>query len=206
MASYNIINGIVRNFRFFEYRYWNEDQEQLANKYFIFKVDENDLFDLVFTYWAHIAIWTGGANNEIESQYNINSFETLIYNELSNLKIEDNPPEFGYYNSSLDVLALTWDFPEFKILKRSQSGLLCKDEDDYEFYFDFEASDIFCEEDFQFEDENDNNGSNLSSNPGDPVFMSDVDYNIVKTEIIEKIHVLNNIYSKVKFPYQIQID
>ena len=178
----------------------------MANEYFIFKVDENNLFDLVFTYWAHIAIWTGSANNEIESHYNINLFETLICNELSNLKIEDNPPQFAYYNSNLDILILSWEYPEFEILNRTESGILCKDEDGNEFYFDFETSDIFCEEDFQFEDENDINGSNLSSNPGDPVFMSDVDYNIVKTEIIEKIHVLNNIYSKVKFPYQIQID
>jgi hypothetical protein len=48
-------------------------------------------------------------------------------------------------------------------------------------------------------------GSVFKINPGDPVFMVDHAFDVVKKDFIEKINKLNVIYSKVGFPHKINI-
>lgn len=109
MSSYHIKNGEKKIFQFFENRYWDDDQDYLANDYFIFKVKENDLFALGYIYWAHIAIWlSGSANMVTKAEFIIDSFQEAICKELRDRKIENDPPNFGYNHTNLDVLAISW--------------------------------------------------------------------------------------------------
>ena len=206
MASYHIYNGEKLDFRFFENRYWDDDQENLANDYFIFNVDKDDLFNLGYVYWAHIAIWGSGmANKEIQSKYNIHLFEKTIYKELSDLKIEDNPPNFGYDNPALNVIVMTLDFSEFTVLKINNEGILSIDDNKNEFYFDINECDICSMDDLEYDAKKLIKGKSFTINPGDPVFMDDYAFEIVKSQFLNQIRTLNSIYDKVKFPYQIKI-
>ncbi len=181
-------------------------QEFCSNDYFIFEVIEKDLKSLCYVYWAHLALWKNRyANNTINKHYKIESFEELICNELNALKLEDDPPDFGYNEPDLNVLAISWDYPKFKILKKTALGLHIIDEDLYEYYLDLNESDICSAEDLEFEDELLIEGSFFTCNLGDPVFMCENTFAIVKKRFLEKIKVLNKIYSKVNFPHQIII-
>lgn len=206
MSSYYTKNGIKYEFRFFENPDWQEDQESEAGRYFLFKIKRNDLKTLGYTYWAHIALWKNSLANEgIESLYKIASYEDDICKELDSFKIDDAPPNFGY-NSEHDVTAKSWDYPKFKILKKTRLGLHCMEDDLDEFYFDFAAPDICAWEDLKFEVEKPKKGSTFTFNPGDPVFMHDTEYNSIQFDFLKKIDVLNKIYSKVNFPHQIVIE
>ena len=81
----------------------------------------------------------------------------------------------------------------------------CIDEYLDEYYFDLNESDICSAEDIEYQDELPIEGSYFTCNPGDPVFMSENAFTIVKKDFLEKIKVLNKIYSKVHFPHQIII-
>jgi hypothetical protein len=204
MASYYLDKGIKKYFRFFENRYWDDSQESIANYYFIFEVSENNLGELGYIYWAHIALWKNRfANDDINQQYKIEQFEEIICNELDELGINDDPPSFGYGEIDLGVAPFFWDSPEFKVLKITPEGIHCIDDELDEFYFDFIEKDICSAEDLLLEDENLFEGSSFTCDPGDAVFMSDNDFIWVKKNLLQKIEVLNKVYSKVHFPHQI---
>jgi hypothetical protein len=207
MSSYYLKNGKKLDFRFFEIRNWDDSQEYYANEYFKFKVNENDLLSLGFIYWAHIAIWKYGFSNEdINKSYPLNSFLTDINSKFDAHNIEANPPNFGYDNPKVSVDVFCWDFPNFRVLNVSQEGILASDDEFQEFYFDFSSSDICSIHDLQFEDKELKLGTIFTCNPGDPVFMSDDDFNLIRQDFISKIKTLNNIYSAINFPYLIEID
>jgi hypothetical protein len=206
MSSYYKKNGVQKSFRFFEDRNWEDTQEYLANEYFIFSINDNDLFNLGYVYWAHVSLWRSGSANKItENKYDIKSYTNLICEEFNNLNIVNNPPNFGY-NTNLDVIVEFWDHPKFKIIKSDDTGIYCLDEYLNELYFDLIKCDIISKEDLVFENETESEGSYFSCNPGDPVFMSDISYEYLKNDFIKGINLLNNIYQKVKFPFQIEIN
>ena len=99
-----------------------------------------------------------------------------------------------------------WDSVRFKIINKTDAGIHCLDENFDEFYLDFQTSDIISYEDLEFEDENEVEGSFFICQPGDAVFISDKDFELLKQDFLKRINVLNAIYSKVKFPYQIHIN
>ena len=207
MSSYNIKKGIKRYFRFFENRFWLDDQEHYTNAYFIFEVNENDLKSLGYIYWAHLDIWKNRyPNSTVKEQFKVELFEDVICKELDALNLNNDDPNFGYNEPELNVLTTFWNHPRFKIIKKTPSGLICSDEEQEEYYFDLSKSDICSAEDLEYEDELTAEGSYFTCNPGDPVFMSDNDFNLVKEDFLEKIKVLNSIYSKANFPYQIKIN
>jgi len=43
-------------------------------------------------------------------------------------EITNDPPNFGYDNGSLEITAVLWDNPEFKIININDAGVECKDE------------------------------------------------------------------------------
>lgn len=150
MASYKL-NGYVKQiFRFFEHRFWFEDEEYYSNKYFKFNIKENDLKSFGFTYAAHINLWMTGCQNKlIETEYSINKFANEIVNEFHLNDITDDPPSFGYNNGSLEITVISWDFPEFEIININDAGVECRDEDLDVYYFDLICSDICTKEDLK---------------------------------------------------------
>jgi hypothetical protein len=206
VASYNLKNGEKRYFRFHENRDWNHDQDYLANENFKFEINGDDLFNLGYIYSAHIAIWISTPVTDlIENEYNIGSYITDIYKEFSDLNIVNDPPNFGYGVTEVDVMSQYWDSVRFKIINKTDASIHCLDENLDEFYLDFETSDIISYEDLEFEDEKEAEGSFFVCEPGDAVFISDKDFEFLKQDYIKRINALNAIYSKVKFPHQIKI-
>ena len=206
MGSYNLKNGLKRYFRFIEKRHWEDDQDNIANQNFIFEINEDDLLNLGYTYWAHLAIWgSASVSDLIKKQYNIDSFISEINEELNILNIVNDPPDFGYGDAELDVMSQYWDSVRFKIIKKSETGIQCLDENLDEFYLDLETSDIVAYEDLEFEDVNEVEGSFFICQPGDAIFISDKDFELLKKNFITRINGLNAIYTKVKFPFQIKI-
>jgi len=88
----------------------------------------------------------------------------------------------------------------------TENGFFVTDEDKEEFYFDLYDSDICSIEHLEYEDKKVNVGKIFSCNPGDPVFMSDDDFDLIRLVFISKIKTLNNIYSTIKFPNLIELD
>ena len=206
MASYKLNGDVKQTLRFFEVRTWFEDEEYYSNEYFIFNIKENDLKSLGFTYAAHINLWMSGCQNKlIESEYGIIKFAKEIKNEFDLNEITNDPPNFGYDNGSLEITAVLWDNPEFKIININDAGVECKDEDREIYYFDFISSDICDINDVRLSNKKPKKGSVFEINPGDPVFMDDHAFDVVKKDFIEKINNLNVIYSKVGFPHKINI-
>jgi len=207
MPSYYLKNGKKYDFRFFEIRNWDDSQEYYANEYFKFKVNENDLLCLGFIYWAHIAMWQlDFSNKDTNKLYSLNVFKKAILSKFEELDIYPDPPNFGYDNPDLNVSAFSWDFPKFRVKNITENGFFVTDEDKEEFYFDLYDSDICSIEDLEYEDKEVNVGTIFSCNPGDPVFMSDDDFDLIRLVFISKIKTLNNIYSKIKFPNLIELD
>ena len=207
MPSYYIKNGKKKFFRFVEIRSWDESQEYYANELFKFKVNENDLLSLGFIYWAHIAIWQLGFSNEDTiKRYPIKSFEGAMNSKLGAFKIEADPPSFGYNNPNVSVDSFCWDYPEFKVINISPEGIFASDNEFEEFYFDLNSSDICSVDDLQFDEKELKVGAVFTCDPGDPVFMDDNGFSIVRQDFISKIETLNNIYSAINFPYLIEIE
>ena len=206
MASY-ILNGDVKQiFRFFEHRFWFEDEEYYSNKYFKFNIKENDLKSLGFTYAAHINLWISGCQNKlIETEYSITKFAKGIVDEFDLNEITNDPPNFGYDNGSLEITALLWDYPNFEIININDAEVECRDENLNVYYFDLICSDICNKEDLKLSNKKLKKGSVFVINPGDPVFMDDYAFDYVKSDFIDKINNLNNIYSKVGYPHKINI-
>lgn len=206
MPSYYLKNGKRLDFRFFEIRNWEESQEHYANEYFKFKVNENDLLSLGYIYWAHIAVWKSGIiNEETKSVYSIGSFDKTIRSKLAELNIKTDSPNFGYDNLELNVNSFCWDFPRFKIKNITEKGILASNDEFQDFYFDFCFPDICSVDDIEYESEELTIGTVFSFNTGDPVFMSDADFILIKEDFLSKIKVLNNIYSSTNFPHHIEI-
>ena len=207
MPSYYLKNGKKLYFRFFEIRNWDDSQEYYANMYFKFKVNENDLLSLGFIYWAHIAIWKYGfSNDDINKIYPLKSFSGAIKAKFEDNKIIANPPNFGYDNSKVSVNVFCWNFPKLRVLNKSYEGIIVSDDECQQFYFDFNSSDICSIDDLQFEDKELKVGTIFTFNPGDPVFMSDDDFSLIRQDFISKIKMLNNIYSGINFPNLIEFD
>jgi len=206
MPSYYLKEGKKFNFRFFEIRNWEDSQEYYANEYFKFKVNENDLLSLGFIYWAHIAIWKFGFSNEdVNKRYPIKLFTDSIKSKLEVYNIKADPPSFGYDNPKLNVGVFCWDYPQFRVINVSQEGILAADDEFQEFYFDFSSSDTCSIDNLQFEEEI-KVGTIFTCNPGDPVFINDEDFDLIKKDFISKIKTVNNIYSSINFPNLIEFD
>jgi hypothetical protein len=206
VASYKLSGDNKQIFRFFEERSWFEDEEYYSNEYFKFEIKENDLKSLGLTYCAHINLWWSECqNNFIEDEYQITKYAESIREELENNGINYDGPSFGYENENLGIIAIAWDDPEFEIININDAGVECKDEDLDVYYFDFISSDICDINDVKLSSKKPKRGSVFKINPGDPVFMVDHAFDVVKKDFIEKINKLNVIYSKVGFPYKINI-
>ena len=207
MSSYYLKDGKKINFRFFEIRNWEDSQEYYANEDFKFHVNENDILSLGFIYWAHIAIWQFGfCNEEINKTYPLKSFAGAIKSKFEAYNIVADPPNFGYFNPKVSVDVFCWDYPQFRVINVSQEGILAADDEFQEFFFDFSSSDICSIEDLQYEDTELKEGTIFSCNPGDLVFMSDEDFELIRQDFISKIKTLNNIYSAINFPNLIELD